>query len=890
MNSLIETLELCKRINSGYKPALSNSPVASCTRRFELLPLRYAAIGGKPAQRTRLPKLPSHLAPFQDVGELNQSSYAIRPLREGFLYLLIKRQRVEEYEWHSQYRVASNGSLRYISAEAPWEPASSSSTLDEMIRGFGWTITLYDLDDIQELRPLFSPSPLTPRMLDNYRLLEDEYRSSLPTIDIERFIQPADAPPQAHVLKYDQLDWVADFKAQDDPQLKALLDMQPFNSGQIVSPQASRQALAPAVNQTKPRGAAIVIEDAIGITQELNAWRNAAIDDVRTQWLRRNVEPGVDNERKLLVAQSFLEIEKLYPQMMADQIVKREVMAETIRNQPTTPVEFYAFSERARKQADEHDARIKPHLDQFEREVRAKVQARQDAGEFKAKFDKKYGYLVDRQAMHTQLESFEQVMQHAQQAAEDRAKDHVRWLISERLLQALDRYDNSDLINGLAFAEQSGQCVIGMEFSELGSKLLDHWWRSAPGERANLAMRGVTYNQDDIRKELTALREAAKALPPSQSSLELPESLARQAHTAANAFARINTLYEELQSQSSTASIGLYAWYAALGRQVLSTAAPNSMDRALHYGLRLTLFASVHQTAVDVRLGEAARGGQVLSPQRSSGQVARYLDQAWAEGLMQANKSDFYKVRVSALVCLLEGMLMAFKAQELPDSDERLKTELMAAAMTSAAAGFEIGASYVEQVVTRYGANSVTGKGAVVTLGRLKLWGAGLAGMGGMVLAWWDFADGIEHFKRSLGGLTVQRRKESKLLATAYTSRAMATITLSLAELGSAIAIAKPFFDYLAQSSKSRITTLLGRSMGMLAAKLGTQAARLLLSRLILGAFWIGLALTLIIFVLEDDALEKWCKHSTYRIDNHSKPYDEQEELAALHAAFSEVL
>jgi len=45
--------------------------------------------------------------------------------------------------------------------------------------------------------------------------------------------------------------------------------------------------------------------------------------------------------------------------------------------------------------------------------------------------------------------------------AEDRAKDHTRWVVSERLLQALDRYDNADLFNGLAFAEQTGQCVIG---------------------------------------------------------------------------------------------------------------------------------------------------------------------------------------------------------------------------------------------------------------------------------------------------------------------------------------------------------------------------------------------------------------------------------------------
>lgn len=887
MDSLSETLELCRRITTGYRPALRNSPVANCTRRFELLPLRYAAIGGNPAQRARLPKLPSYLSPFSDVGEMTHSSYAIRPLREGFFYLLIKRHSAPAYEWHSQYRVASNGSLLYISADAPSEPAPSAGNLDEIIRSFGWTITLYDLDDIQELRPLFSPSPLTPRMLDNYRLLEDEYRSSLPAIDVARFIQPSDAPPQPHVLKHDQLSWVADFKAQDDTDLQALLDLQPFNNDQIVSPHASRQALAPLVNQSKPRGAALVIEDAIGTTQELNAWRNAAVDDVKTKWLERTVEPGVDNERKLLVAQSFLEIEKLYPQMVAEQIVKREVMAEKVRNQPHLHAEIYAFSERARQQADAHDERMKPHMAQFERDVRAKVQVRQDAGEFSKKFDQKYGHLVDRQAMHDQLEAFEQAMQHAQQAAEDRAKDHARWVVSERLLQALDRYDNADLINGLAFAEQTGQCVIGMELSEWGTKVLDHWWRSDVADRANLAIRGISYNQDDIREELAALRAAAKAGPPAESSFELRESLARQAHIAANAFGRINSLYEELQKSNNTASIGLHAWYVALGRQVLRTGAPNSADRALHHGLRLTLFASVHETAVDIRLSDAARSGQPIDPQRSGGQIARYLDQAWAENLMHANNSDFYKVRVSGLVCLLEGMLMAFKARELPDSDVRVKTELLAAAMTTAAAGFEVGASYVDQVVTRYGARSATGRGAAATLGRLKLWGAGLAGTGGLVLAWWDFADANKHIREA-------KNKESSArnirLASAYRARGAATIALALAEGGTAIAMAKPFFDHLSQSAKTKFARMLASSMGELAKKLGTQVARVLLARLVVGAFWIGLVLTIVIYLLEEDALEKWCRRCCFRIGKTAKPYKEHEELKELHSAFSEVL
>ncbi|MDD0972914.1 T6SS effector BTH_I2691 family protein [Pseudomonas fontis] len=887
---LDQRLAQCKKACDDCGPLLNHSPAVECTRVFELLPLRYAAIGGNAAQRARLPQLPEHLRPFQDIGELSQSSYAIRPLREGFLYLLIKRRSEPEYQWHSQFRIAPTGLLHYIIAEQPWEPTPSMNRIDAMQLGFGWTITLFDLDDIAELRPLYSPDPLTPQMLDKYRLIDAGYRAQLPVIDIKHFIEPSDAPPQAHVLKYDQLEWVADFTALHDPTLKALLTAQPFNYRQLVSMTASYQALMPDGDQRKPRGAAIVIDDAIGITQELNAWRNAAIDELRTQWLIRSVEADVDNERKLLVAQSFLEVEKLYPQMVADELVKREVTAEKIRTQLQTPPEFYAFSERARQDADDHDARMQPHLEQFERDARARVQARQDAGEFKARFDKKYGPLVDRQAMRDHLESFEHTLRQAQLASEARAEDHARWASSGHLLRALDRYDNTDLINGLAFAEQTGRCVLGMEVCAPGMKLLDQWWRSDSAARSNLAIRGVTYNQDDIRAELTALRDAARVLQPADSPFELPESLARQAHAAANAFGRVNTLYEQLQTHSATASVGLYAWYAALGRQVLRTATPNSLDRVLHHGLRLSLFASVHETAVDVRITEAARSGQPLNPNRTGGQVSRYLDKAWSEGLVQANRSDFYKVRASALVCLLEGMLMAFKARQLPDSNLRQKTELLAAAMTTAAAGFELGASFVEQVLTRFGGNSVTGKGASVALGRLKLWGASLAGVGGMVMAWWDFQDGAQHRKGAHGAGTNQSKKKSNLLATAYFTRAIATATLGAAELGTAIAIAKPLFDHLAKNRKNTALRLMGKILGKFAGRLGTQAARLLLARVVLGAFWIGLAITIAIVIFDDDALEKWCKRCVYRINKSTELFSEENELPSLYSALSEVV
>jgi hypothetical protein len=429
-----------------------------------------------------------------------------------------------------------------------------------------------------------------------------------------------------------------------------------------------------------------------------------------------------------------------------------------------------------------------------------------------------------------------------------------------------------------------------MELCAPGSRLLDLWWRSDPTSRRNIALRGTAANQNDIRDEVAALIDAARTAPPEQSWLELPESMTRQAYAAAVAFGHVNTLYEQLQSQGATPSVGLLAWYTVLGRQVLRTAAPNSADHALHRGLRSVLMASVNKEAIKVRVAEAANSGEIARPSRTGRQARYFLDKAWAEGLMGAGKSDFYKVRVSGLACLLEGLLMAFKAGELPDSDARLKTELFAAAMTTAGAGFEMGASYVEQIITRTGANSVTGRGAELALGRLKLSGAALAGVGGLVLAWWDFSDGMQHRDQVIAAKTDQARKRHRVLMGAYFARAVATIALSTAAIGTSIAIAKPLFDYWASTTKHNSTRTMLLVFSQLSEKLASQVARRVLAQVLLRTFWIGFILTIAISLYDDDALEKWCQRCSYRRDPSNKPLKSEKELSELFSALQEVL
>lgn len=124
MYSWKDTFALCAENRRLLENDLKPNAAVTCTRTFTILPLRYSAVGGTEHQRKQLPSLPTHLWRPDQVGELSESSYALRPLRPGFLYVLIKRKQAS-YAWHSQYRVCELGTLDFIDADQPWAPPAS---------------------------------------------------------------------------------------------------------------------------------------------------------------------------------------------------------------------------------------------------------------------------------------------------------------------------------------------------------------------------------------------------------------------------------------------------------------------------------------------------------------------------------------------------------------------------------------------------------------------------------------------------------------------------------------------------------------------------------------------------------------------------------------------
>ncbi|MEX5590488.1 hypothetical protein ABFV45_23735, partial [Pseudomonas urmiensis] len=173
-----------------------------------------------------------------------------------------------------------------------------------------------------------------------------------------------------------------------------------------------------------------------------------------------------------------------------------------------------------------------------------------------------------------------------------------------------------------------------------------------------------------------------------------------------------------------------------------------------------------------------------------------------------------------------------------------------------------------------------------VSLGRFRLWGAGMAAAGGVVSIYWDVADAKTNFDqgKALGD-------RSTRLGTAYSLRALATGALVLGQGGVAFSQAGMYFEWLAlrgNNSRGSIFFRLSLLSNRLAAN---RAMMLLLSRL----GWIGGALALgattYLLIMDEDALEQWCEKCCFSLNPTAKRYNsDADEMVDFLKSVTEVL
>ena len=788
-------------------------PAVTCTRTFAILPLRYAVVCGSDLQRSAVPELPAQLRRPHQVGALRDASYTVRPLREGFLYGLVRRGSTGRYVWEKHFRVEANGALSPIDPNEPWGKPPSSDAVDAIERP-KWLFAIHDLDDVRELRLLYSPDPLTPAMLDKCQA-EPLYRDKLTTVNVACFA--SETPPlfMPNTLTYTQFDVVPDFMADYEPGLEALLKSQAYTA-QSLAKVTAQAAMAPTAKNPRHRGVAIVVDDAIGITQELNAWRNASMDPLDAFMAQTDSE-GVGNERKCTIAYAIESVRDT----LADQAEQN--YRDTHSRIAVLHTGFQDPQGARRQRLLATGMVMREYRDATHQEEVMQAEIRTE----RERSWRHYAPFVDESMLQAFQRDYKAVVQAADEMMDARGADHLLWLQSEQLLDALALYDRGDLLQGLLFESQLGLAIVGMNATNAGAALLAAWSEQEPAA-GNLFWRTLGLNQQTVEAELAGLFAQRATLARLDDDPTLGESDAQQISSGLiSVFTASVDMTEALEAASTPGPprgrlAGGAMAISTLGTRLFQNKIASAADKPIHALLVRVLQARLGSLAKHFHL--QSRGGKPMSV-GATRRVDRAVTADFDTALRAGIKGPMTQVRISNLVTVLEIWNLKIKL-EAADKESREYLEITAALTGIAAAGLEVGAT-AASFVQKHGSGEIYQSGLRLAAGALVGWSAGVG-------AAFDVVDGRKH--RSEGRVT---------LAALYFLRALAQI--GVANLVIAIALAKSgaALEYLIERHGRRFLLRVGAAAARALAPYVIPMLRLCLG---LNAFALLFTLAIIYF------------------------------------------
>ncbi|MCY0912630.1 T6SS effector BTH_I2691 family protein [Massilia antarctica] len=514
-----------------------------------ILPLRYAAVAGEVADDPKLafvPALPSTLGENVSDIAVSGAKYAPRMLRNGYVYVLIKRSGLLYWEG---YLVIDNAYLYKFPIDLP-PPASAPFSCDPASCGIDASmISVPNVESVEKIYLLFTPSPMTKRKLDEYKA-DPEGNSpgkhKMQTFDPKGWV--GGSHKQKHSMTPEQLSSHVPefmlFKQCADPfksELGKLMVAQlfrmtaaAFDGVPAPAPDAPPPARLGALEfkMTRKKAAAFVIFDHIGVTQELNDFRNDAfkpMDDFMGE-KERNVNNTYRLDVHTAIGQMRTAMENGVVADANESVEKADFWRRALPNgEPIFPDD----NERTRRaKMMSNNSRTHPSRKEWEAKNPEKVTRLEDAREedeqrligkapenAEKMWAEKYAPEIDIAEMKRFNDTFTRLGRTARVQADARTPQHTRWLKSKRLLNAFDLYDSTFAPSGEAFRAQVVGCIFGMEGAPVAEAVLTEWTTATSIARDNLLLRAFIRNQDDVKKEaektfseITALVVAKGAL------------------------------------------------------------------------------------------------------------------------------------------------------------------------------------------------------------------------------------------------------------------------------------------------------------------------------------------------------------------------------------------
>lgn len=439
---------------------------------------------------------------------------------------------------------------------------------------------------------------------------------------------------------------------------------------------------------------------------------------------------------------------------------------------------------------------------------------------------------------------------------DQRTDDLINWLESKWFINALTEFHQSTIEDGIVFDDQVGRAIHGMNSTIKGRQKIDNWVKEMKATESNLIWRTIALNQKEGMDAVDAAMAAAAANAAPVGKLAV-DFVAKHVRKMADIYKKANTMQNTYIKAADAA-------------ERIKKIAVNDFDRFfMTVGDRL--FKPFLQRGVDTAAEYAVRGLMLC---RAGVEPDRILDaikeQAKSEGLarnaivrrLQAAKTfigsgqDFKEAkfkelkatweklkenptrgptalkenRLSWIVATLEIVNLTKIAWELKD-DRSKYGELAASACSTTAALMDIAANSAKHLV---------GDKVSVTFQKLKVFGGVLSAGAGYYSALQDWDKTTDNFNRN-----------NYVISLGYLSKSTLQFGSAMLGLLASISYAAP----LLESSASKATQWIGGRLLFYKLFCLTWAVRLNM---------VGLAVTAIIWVATPNPMKEWCEESPF--------------------------
>ncbi|MFQ0994234.1 T6SS effector BTH_I2691 family protein [Gilliamella sp. BG2] len=844
-----------------------------------VLPTRLSIAGY--LSHNDIPPLPNFVQKIVKDIPLAHSKYCLQTLRQGYLYVL------EHRNTGKKWRVFTSSPEGCLIEHKNVENVSNippTYTCNIAFDGADASyISFKESENIIKIYFIFTPNKISARRLDQYEdqdlyllygITPDEIRNGVKSILPDEFspniLEFSTAEKLAIQEKF--LNNTPFWSNQSGERYQAYQKKQNvefvyskrtnFNDASIGK--NFYRYLSIYKKLKKRQGAAIVVNDPIGITQSLNNRRNQALQQNIKPWMETKDNEGIPNEHRLLIYRQLYGLKDSFRQMRIKQMINEQNRYyDSLRIYGSDPELSDEMKEIFLRNLDKDQERYEKNIDNI---------YTQEASE--DEFEEKYWNRLSQEKLDTFKKNFDEKSQFAEQKAENHSQDYIKWLKSKHLLRALDFYDSNEKLDGIQFTLQVSACICGASGSPSVRKQFDKWWSASKITRENLCWRAYSFNITSIIDTINEYLDLQEKIIITDDPITNTDHLST-VDTAVDLLNKITDhinqtgpIIDDLATRGLPIAL-LSISFADLVRYFLKVTSTQAEQRVLNFfgNMILSRINKEARKLYGLRINICGKSF-TADPAKGASKITRKAKEHF-------QNADLVNTRIAMIVFGFSAYDTIRKITQGKWKNWRERAELVASGMTTVASVFQIGTSVVEYCI----GNNPKSMTAITTrnaFGRIFLWGATLSAMAGGMSVCFDIMDGNAALDKNNG-----------VIAIAYYARAMATFALSISQFLAALGSLVPWLERIVNESIKRTIWVAMAEWGLFLGRIALQrGVAIVIGVVSFFATLFTIVVCVVMIIFDDNALQKWLDRCCFSKDPKRDQFDDlTEELNEFYQA-----